>query len=257
MNFVSVRAFRPQLIALLAFIGAASSNPASAGFLDITSLTPGTSGSFSGTLGGVGVAGTISTTAPHFEFSATGSDFFNSTIDNTSTQYSYGNIYTPSIPLTDRVGYASYDGTRNTATITINFTSAVTNPVFHVANLDSMQYDFSATAGLAGLALLSGNGGGGDGILVAGDVIKDANPLTAIGQPPTDQPLTSGARSAYGSVLLEGTFTSLTINVDNPGSAGDGGSFTLSTIPEPSTLALAGIGGFSGLIGAWRRRRFA
>jgi hypothetical protein len=217
---------------VLTFVIAAAgvtSSHAQATFLDLTSVTPGTSGSFTGTLAGATVNGSVSVSNPNFLFAnPVGTDYFNSTTDNTSPQYSYSDIYTPSIPLTDRVGYGMAFGT-NSATITITFSTPITNLVFHVANLDSMQYDFTPTAGLGGLVLLSGNGGGGDGILVSGNVISDADPSTK-NEPwlPSDHPLTSGARSAYGSVLLKGTFSSLTINVSNPNRGGDAGSFTLS-----------------------------
>jgi hypothetical protein len=244
-------------LAAVALIGATALHPASAApvFMDITSLTAGSTGSFSGTLGGVGVTGTITATNPGFEFGAAGGNacYYCSTTDNTSPQFSYGGVYTPSLPLTDRVGYISWNGTRNTATITINFNSPVSNPVFQVANLDSMLYDFSGTAGLGGLVLLNGNGGGGDGILVVGDVISDANAGTLIGQSAAVAPPTSGDRSAYGSVLLQGTFSSLTIRVDNPGSGGDGGSFTLA-VPGPGTLALLGLG-LAGLAASRRRKQ--
>ena len=236
----------------IALVGISSANANS--FLDLTSVTAGTSGSFSGTLGLVSVNGAITSSTPGFQFNnPTGTNSWEeSTIDNSSPQFSYSSVYSPTIALTDRVGYTSFFGTLNQATITIDFSSAVVDPVFDVANLDSMQYDFSSNAGIA-LVLLSGNGGGGDGILVTGDVISDANPLTLVGQDPSQPPLLTGARSAYGSVELLGTFTSLTINVDNPDGNGDGGSFTLATTPEPGSIILLGAG-MLGLAGMMRRK---
>jgi hypothetical protein len=217
----------------------AAATAANADFLDLTSITPGTAGSFSGTIDGIAVTGSITTpaTSGGFVYDAVSgfSPWESTTIDNSSPQFSYCDVYSPCKAAADRVGYTSFSGTVNTATITINFASPLIDPIFQVANLDGMQYDFSPTAGLAGLALLSGNGGGGDGITINGDVIiADANPTTEIGQDPSSHPLMSGARSAYGSVELLGDFSTLTIQVSNPTAEGDGGSFTLATVPEPA-----------------------
>jgi hypothetical protein len=215
-----------------------------AGFLDLSSVTPGSNGSFSGMLDGVTVLGSVTTTNPHFVFGAAGSLFQNSVIDNSSPQYSYGTVYSPAIALTDQVGYTTFSPTFNPATITITFGAAITNPVFEFANLDSMHYDFSPTAGLIGLFVLSGNGGAdGDGLELSGTVVSDGDPSTIFGVLTTVPPPTSGPRSAYGSVELLGTFTSLAINVSNPASGGDSGSFTLaSSTPEPGTLGFGLIG---------------
>jgi hypothetical protein len=213
-------------------------------FLDLTAVTPGTSGTFTGTLNGVAVTGAITANDGSYQWNLTGlASFDNSVTNNTSPQYSYSNIYTPSTPLTDQVGYDKF-ASSGTATVTITFGSAITNPVFHVANLDASQDTFSLTGGLTGLSLLSGNGGGGDGLGVSGNTVLDLNPNTALGQDPATPPLTSGPRSAYGSVELLGTISTLTFNVSSVGIfPGDGGSFTLSTstaaVPEPSSLVLA------------------
>jgi hypothetical protein len=224
----------------------AGTTSAFADLLDLSAVTRGSSGTFTGTLDGITVNGSISTPTPNFTFSpaVTGPPNFNdSTINETSPQYSYSKIYAVSAPLADQVGYVTLTGTSNPATITINFGSAILNPIFQVANLDGMQYDFSNTVGLNGLDLLSGNGGGGDGILVTGDIISDANPTTVVPQATSDVPFTTGARSAYGSVELLGTFTTLTIDVSNFDNNNayevDGGSFTLATtVPEPWSLTL-------------------
>jgi len=82
-----------------------------------------------------------------------------------------------------------------------------------------------ANPALAGLVLLQGNSGGGDGIQVVGDIIKDSNPSTGVAQAYSDHPLMTGSRSAYGSVLLEGTFYSLVIENTTLNHNGDGGMF--------------------------------
>jgi len=230
-------------------------------FLDLTAVTPGTSGTFTGSLNGVAVTGAITANDGSYDFTLMGlASWDNSVTNNTSPQYSYGNIYTPSIPLTDQVGYDKF-ASSGTATVTITFGSAITNPVFHVANLDASADTFSLTGGLTGLSLLSGNGGAGDGLGVSGNTVLDLNPDTGVGQDPSTPPLTSGPRSAYGSVELLGTISTLTFSVSYPGlPPGDGGSFTLSTsssaVPEPSSLALFFVtGGLSGIGFLWSRRR--
>jgi hypothetical protein len=239
-------AFVGILLPLMTLIGAPAAG-ANITFLDLTAVTPGTSGSFTGTLDGVAVTGAITSNAGSYMFNPTGpstgpSEYSNSVTNNTSPQYSYSNIYTPSIPLTDQVGYVvgSFSGT---ATVTITFASAVTDPVFNVANLDTSQDTFSLTGGLTGLRLLSGNGGGGDGLGISGNTVMDLNPSTLVGQDPATTPLTSGPRSAYGSVELLGTISTLTFDVSViPNGDGDGGAFTLSSsgaVPEPSSLVLA------------------
>lgn len=215
--------------------------PAGAAYLDLTSLTPGTSASFTGTLGPVSVTGAITNPNVHFQINGTSAAtvYESSNTDNSSPQFSYSNIFTPSIAATDKIGYTSVNGTVNPVTITISFSAPVSDPILEVANIDGTEFDFSPTPGIS-LVLLSGNGGGGDGILVTGDVVSDADPATNVGQNPGQMPLTSGPRSAYGSIELLGSFTSLTFDVNNPTALGDGASFTLATIPEPSSFALFG-----------------
>ncbi|ELP53691.1 PEP-CTERM putative exosortase interaction domain protein [Microcystis aeruginosa TAIHU98] len=206
---------------------------------------PGT-GTFAGTLGGVNVTGSIlAGGSSNFQILGINpTDWAGTTIDNTTPQYSYSNIYTPSQNLGDRVGYGMFAGASSqSATLTIQFSSPVTNPTFHVANLDGMIYDFSDPSnGSIALSLLSGNGGGGDGLTVdtTNKIIADANPFTGVGLSPFTPPPTTGTRSAYGSVELLGTFSTLNIKLQgNPSLtvAGDGGSFMISTtVPEPSTV---------------------
>lgn len=217
-------------------------------FLDLNTFTPGGpgTGTFAGTLGGVNVTGSIlAGGSSNFQILGINpTDWAGTTIDNTTPQYSYSNIYTPSQNLGDRVGYGMFAGASSqSATLTIQFSSPVTNPTFHVANLDGMIYDFSDPSnGSIALSLLSGNGGGGDGLTVdtTNKIIADVNPFTGVGLSPFTPPPTTGARSAYGSVALLGTFSTLTIKLQgNPSLtvAADGGSFMISTtVPEPSTV---------------------
>jgi hypothetical protein len=224
-----------------------SAAPAFADLMDLTSVTPGVSGGFTGTLNGIAVTGAITSSTPNFKFTPAvlaNPNFPDSVIDGGSAQYSYSSVYAVTSAQADQVGYVTLTNSFNPATITVAFGSPIVNPIFQVANLDGMQYDFSSTAGLGGLVLLSGNGGSdGDGIQVIGDVISDANTTTIVGQLPSASPATTGARSAYGSVELLGSFDTLTIDVSNPGDLGDGGSFTFAAapVPEPWSWSLLAI----------------
>lgn len=223
---------------------------ADAGFVDLSSVSAGLVGStFNGSLDGVSVFGSATGGIESYYFNGTGASFGNSTTNGTSPQYSYANIYDPSAPGVDRVGY-SFLPNSFSQSITITFGGPVTNPRFHVANLSGAFYTFSLTGGLDSVSLVRGNGGDGDGLQVVGNVVSDANPATFDGLSPTTAPPTAGPRSAYGTVSLNGTFSTLSIAVNAV--HGDGGSFTLSSVPEPS--AVAGVGGLALLR---RRRRVA
>ncbi len=101
--------------------------PSAAGaWLDINnnpSWVTGAGGSFTGFLGSIHVYG-------HFDanlilplaHSGAGGTHGDSTIDNTSPQFSYSNVFNPTIPLTDRLGYNK--GNNVSSLITINFTFA-------------------------------------------------------------------------------------------------------------------------------------
>ncbi len=229
-------------------------------FLDLNTFTPGGpgTGTFAGTLGGVNVTGSLlAGGSSNFQILGINpTDWGGTTIDNTTPQYSYSNIYTPSQNLGDRLGYEFVGASSQSATLKIQLSSPVTNPIFHVANLDEMIYDFSGpSSGSIALNLLSGNGGGGEGLTVdtTNKIIADANPFTSVGLSPFTPPPTTGARSAYGSVALLGTFSTLNIKLQgNPRLTlvgGDGGSFMISTtVPElTSTLGLVTLGAASTL----------
>ena len=259
LTLSTTSAFRKALVsalAALAFGSAASISHAQ--YLDITSLTTGPNGSFAGTLNGVAVTGAIAPNDGSFSFSGTGTGVAGSTINGTSPQYRASNIYSPFVAATDRIGYIK-TASGGTATVTIVFASAITNPVFQVANLDGALFDFAPTSGLTGLVLLSGNGGGGDGLGISGTTIVDLDPTTSVNNAPGAVPPTANPRSAYGSVELMGTFTTLTFNAVTSDFTGpDGGSFTLSAaptaVPEPGSIALLLGMGVTGA-GFLRKRR--
>jgi hypothetical protein len=231
-------------LAILLGLGVSAAH---ADFFQINTLTNGPTGTFTGTLSGVSVTGSVSKSDNSTLRLNAPTDPTNSwelsVINGTSPQFSYNSVYAYTTPLTDTVGYTKFQSTVNKGQITISFGHAFTNLVFEIANLDGSVWDFSNTSGLSGLNLLSGNGGAdGDGLGVSGMTMLDLNPSTAIGQGQSTTPLTSGPRSAYGSVELLGTYSSLTIDISTAATGGgDGGNFTLvDPVPEPASIALLG-----------------
>jgi hypothetical protein len=195
----------------------------------------------SGTLaGGANIA--VNAVAPGIGFS---------TIVNDSPQWSYPVVYTPTSALDDRIGFSQTPG--GPGLFTVTFAVPMSNLVFHVANLDASFLDFSPSigGGLTGLTLISGNGGAGDGLAVGGLTVFDMAAATIDGTPPTSAPPVAGPRSAYGSVLLNGTYTTISFTASNPGPGIENANFTFS-IPEPGISALAAMGGLGILL---RRRR--
>jgi hypothetical protein len=229
-------------------------------FLDVTAVTPGGPGigTFSGTLGSIAVAGSISG-PPAFFFTTTGSGIGDSTIDGSSPQFSYSTVFSPTVSLTDRIGFTYLATAGNLVSLT--FSAPITDPVFHIANFDWAAFSFAPTLGLSSLTLLNGNDGpDGDGIdpafggpAYSSLLVWDANPSTSDSTPPGGLPPSSGTRSGYASVQLNGTFSSIGFVVDAMGPFSDNGSFTISAVPEPGSLGLIGLGVVGMTI--FRRRR--
>lgn len=214
-------------------------------FLDLTSVTPGGSGvgMFTGSLGGVAVSGSISG-APVFTFNSIGAGLGNSTIDGSSPQFNFASVFSPVTPTCDRVGF-TYTALAG-CLVTISLSAPITDPVFHIANMDWMAVSFLPTVGFSSLTLLNGNDGpDGDGVDPAfggpsysNALVWDKMPWTTDSTPPSASPPISGARSVYASVRINGTFSSLAFVTDAMGPFADSGSFTISTVPEPSSLAV-------------------
>ena len=237
MNGISFRrllaSFAISTVTLAAAMASANADDV---FMDVTSITPGSTGGFTGKIGCVEVTGSLAGDDPDTQIADVnfGSSWADSVVDGSAIQFSNPAVYTPSNSTGDKVGYLLFRS-EGTEIFTITFSEPVTNPVFHIANLDSMIFDFMPSGLSAGdLKLLSGNGGAdGDGLAVNPDnpIIEDGDPLTAFGTEATDPiPMFPEARSAYGSVMITGTFTELKIALrQNPAlDDGDGGTIQFS-----------------------------
>lgn len=240
-----------SLILVLILLGRISSL-ASLTFMDITpgTFTPGIgAASWTGSLNGVGVTGSLAGGA-NVAVNAVAPGIGFSTIVNDSPQWSYP-IYTSTSALDDRIGFSQGPG--GPGAFTVTFASPMSNLYFHVANLDLSFFDFtpSGGSGLTGLTLISGNGAAGDGLAVSVPTIFDMS-ATADGTPPTSPPPGAGPRSAYGTVRLDGTYTTLTfLTTFTGGVVPENANFTFS-VPEPGVSALAAMSGLGILL---RRRR--
>jgi hypothetical protein len=202
-----------------------------ADFFQLNSLTNGSAGTFSGTLTGVSVTGSVSRSDNSTLILNSPTDPTNawelSVLNGTSPQFSYNSIDAHTTGMTDTVGYTKFQSVADKGQIKIVFGHAFTNLVFLIANLDGSIWDFLARAVLPA-SLLGGNGGAdGDGLALAGMAVVDLDPTTGVGQSQNVTPLL-GARSGYGAVELLGTYSSLTIDITTSATGGgDGGNFTL------------------------------
>lgn len=114
-------------------------------------------------------------------------------------------------------------------TFELTFDDPVTDIVFHIMNTDRMQMDFSPAT--TDLTLLSGN----DEIGLFDGIVRDINETGG------------GFTSGYGSLQLNGTFTTIRVDFESNPMAPDlhdGFALQLSmqAVPEPSAMLLLGCG---------------
>jgi hypothetical protein len=145
-------------------------------------------------------------------------------------------FFSPPLALTDVVGFR---GSPSDFTYTIAFDRPVKDPRLDLASLAS-------TLTFPGITLtkLSGQ----DTFTVSGSTVSGVIGGTL--PPPNND--------ANGTVLLNGTFTTISFTADYPFSKGDGIALQVGAdfaAPEPASMTLLGIGAV-GLIGyGWRHRR--
>jgi hypothetical protein len=164
---------------------------------------------------------------------------------------SVDDVYEPDPPGT--ADFLAFAASTDAATYTLTFSRAVTDPVFHVSNLDFRDYSF-----LGGLTptVLSGLN-----LEATGSVVGDTDPATFDGGENANSNKGNPNGSAYGSFVLSGTYTQIEWTRPLVGSFGqDGNRFAVSLLapaaaPEPPSLVSFATAGLLGLFHVRRRRR--
>ncbi len=167
-----------------------------------------------------------------------------SVFNNSSTRFTDPAFYnpTPAGP-TDHLGFSMFSGTTDpgaSATLTVNFSQPVTNPVFHFNGLDRVAWDFSATT--TDLFARADDGSLDPTAFLAG-IVQDNNPGTT-----NDLPELGGSIDA--SVQVNGTYSSIMISLTEISNISDGYRLQISVPAPAGVLTLAGVG----VLGLRRRR---
>ncbi len=263
MNRKATAVARALALLALGSLGVASRVSADE-YLKLTNVT---SNGFTGWLGTTYVTGTLTDTRNiYFNTPNNGSTSrFSTHTNDSSAQYRYSNVYALASPNLDQVGFqastirSSDHG--DIGNLTLTFSKPIGNLDLDIAGLTATTMTFANTGGVTGISYGSGNGGSsatdGLGVDSATGEIYDINPNTSSAQPTTQSPLTTGPRSAYGSIGIDGgAISTITISWSDYGNLNDYGSFTLHTTPEPGTYGLLiGFTLASGSMFVRRRRR--
>lgn len=225
-----MRALKNLVIAMLAttFVGPGT---ADAGLMELTPFT-GDVSSVMGTLDGIGLTMSFNVpTSSGYRFREAGSVF-----DNTHNGFN-SSSFTPASANTDVLSVIRLVGA-STATLTVSFDAPIIDPVLHISSMDRTRYDLSPTT--TDLTLLSQSNG--LQLSAAGILTDDDN------------------ADGEGSIRFNGTFTTLTMNLDQFVAASDGMglqfSGTAAAVPEPTSFAMLGFAA-CGLVVRRRRRKQA
>lgn len=203
--------------AVIAFASLAAVMPeanATPVFADISAITPTT---FSGTLGGVAFTGTATNFAP-FSITTGSANFFSGS----------AGTFSPTLPTSDSLGFMSAAG------FSITFAQPVHDLLFNIYSLGNT-LDFGTPVTLLSTGPIPS---GGTNLSVSGTQLIGTSD--------------GGGNDSSGTVLLSGTFSSLTVTSLTSNSDGAGLIFG-TPVPEPTTISL--IVGWGLLMLRQRKRR--
>ena len=175
----------------------------------------GNASTISGNLDGAGLTAAFSVPTSDGYFFRGDASIFNNTYNGFNSS-----SFTPASPNADALAINRIAGS-GPATLTISFDTPILNPVMHINGMDRTSFDLSPTT--TDLALLSQSNGLQ---LSAGGVLTDDD-----------------NSQGEGSVRFNGTFATLTMNLDEFVAATDGllVQFSGTAVPEPSGLAMLGL----------------